>query len=162
MRVRTIYQCEICSTEFDNSKECARCEVQPIIHLTWIDIGLAKGFYGFGETGVKFFEPGQVKIAGHSQDHHILLDGVYGLSHNHNSEPVHPNVLHPYHGWDFLRYVPDYDLSLEMALWEKACLHYEIEPDLSKCEWMQGRSPDFVEEAEQKRAQAGLGWLESL
>ncbi len=164
MKVSTVYICEICNTEYYYKEEAEQCEAQPIVEPDWIKIGLEKGFYGFGEFGVEFFEKGKVVRSRLDGNHHRLLYGAYGLSHNQVDKEVHLNVLHPYYGWDFLRYVDEWDLSLEMEKWKKACQHYEIEPDLSKCTWLErfGSDINFINTLEEKRKQQCLEWLSKL
>lgn len=55
MRAKTVYICGVCNTEYNYQEEAEQCEDQPIIEPEWLKIGFEKGFYGFGETGVKFF-----------------------------------------------------------------------------------------------------------
>ena len=137
MRAKTVYICDVCNTEYNYQEEAEQCEDQPIIEPEWLKIGFEKGFYGFGETGVKFFEKGTIFEGSVNDEHHRLLYGVYGLSHNQSGDYVHYNVLNPYHGWDFLRYIEYEELDEQIRLWRKACVHYEVEPLLDKCDWVE-------------------------
>jgi hypothetical protein len=124
MIIKTLYICEICYTEHEQKEDAEKCEAQVIVKENWQKIGEEKGFYGFGENGIRgpimlrpYITPGS--------QHKTVYDGLT-LSHNQGETPLTLNSLHPYFGYDFLRYVDRSGLSEELRKWKIACDYYGI------------------------------------
>lgn len=148
------YVCEECEEEYEHREDALTCESygKPKKEK-WIDIGLKKGFFAFGENGINktynqsVFGPingtmsGQVISSPNKKIHIelIKLNTHVFLSHNETSESLSfhnlylPDFLNPYGGWDFLRNVDDEkELEMELIKWVFCCKHYELEIDPNK------------------------------
>lgn len=138
MKTTTIYTCEICNTDYEQKDAAENCEKQVVIKEEWQKIGEEKGFYGFGDTGV--IGPKKLhKTLTLGRDHKPIYNGIYLYCYQENN-CVSLDKLHPYKGWNFLRYVEKKDLEGELKKWKIACEHYKISPSLPpesivNCDW---------------------------
>ncbi len=131
MKVNTLYQCEICGTEYQTREDADSCEAwglpDPMPFLPW-----DKEIPAFGESGVRWGRLTGVFVRNHAgspHDHHewgVYVDPYVHVSHNLDSDDAGPpaRAFDPREGFDAFRYIDKDNPGEHLRVWEETMKEY--------------------------------------